>query len=106
MYFDTVVLLQYIYVCKVYLSPFTCAPQAFESVGLEDGVVPHTPVLEGKQLPMGSQSQTIPCTPSDPPSSAVPQLAMSTQATGGKQMNEYVPQLFTIERKVPFLDRK
>ena len=26
-------------------------------------------------LPVGSQSQTIPCTPSDPPSSAVPQLA-------------------------------
>ena len=61
-------------------------PQAaFEPLGPEDGVVPHTPVLEGKQLPMGSQSQTIPSTPLDPTSSAVPQLAMTMQATGGME---------------------
>ena len=50
-------------------------------------MVPHTPVLEGKQLPMASQSQTIPSTPSDPPTSAVPQLAVSAlsmHATGGE----------------------
>ena len=61
--------------------------QAFDSLGPEDGVVPHTPVLEGKQLPMASQIQTIPCTPSEPPTSAVPQLAVSAasmQATGGE----------------------
>ena len=69
--------------------PSLTHPQAaFEPLGPEDGVVPHTPVLEGKQLPMGSQSQTIPSTPSDPPSSAVPQLAMTMQATGGKK-NDY-----------------
>ena len=51
-------------------------------------MVPHTPVLEGKQLPMASQSQTIPCTPSEPPANTVPQLAVSAvsmQATGGEK---------------------
>lgn len=69
-------------------STFLLTPQAaFEPLGPEDGVVPHTPVLEGKQLPMGSQIQTIPSTPLDPTSSAVPQLAMTMQATGGKEKN-------------------
>ena len=73
--------------------PFTHWLQAaaFEPLGPEDGVVPHTPVLEGKQLPMGSQIQTIPSTPSDPPTSAVPQLAMTMQATGGKEKKKVIP---------------
>lgn len=56
-------------------------------------MVPHTPVLEAKQLQMVSQSQTIPCTPSDPPTSAVPQLAISAismQATGGEQDDNFM----------------
>ena len=80
-------LLQIAYSNNIFLHP----PQAaFEPLGPEDGVVPHTPVLEGKQLPMGSQ--TIPSTPLDPTSSAVPQLAMTMQATGGmeKKMNVFM----------------
>ena len=61
--------------------------QAFDNLGPEDGVVPHTPVLEAKQLPMANQGQTIPSTPSEPPTSAVPQLAVSAvsmQSSGGE----------------------
>ena len=44
---------------------------------------------------MGSQIQTIPSTPSDPPTSAVPQLAMTMQATGGKEKKKVIPFFFS-----------
>ena len=56
---------------------------------------------------MGSQSQTIPSTPSDPPTSAVPQLAMTMQATGGKKMTmHHIGYYLTREQNITFLDRK
>lgn len=61
-------------------------------------MVPHTPVLEAKPLPMANQGQTIPSTPSEPPTSAVPQLAVSVtsmQSSGSEQCVIIVIDMYT-----------